>query len=64
LDIERGGLVKSTRSVIKQDVGVFEEPGRDEQRQRDADEARFSGDEQQEGEDNDYGYGSATRRAD
>ena len=63
LDVEGGRLVKSPRGVVKQDVCVLEEPGGNEQRQRDADETSFSGNEEQESEDNDYRYGSATQRA-
>jgi hypothetical protein len=54
-----GGLIEPAHRVIKQDVGVFEEPGSDEQCQGNPDQPRFGCHEEQEGEDHDDRRGPA-----
>ncbi len=62
-NVEGGRLIEAAHGMVKQDVGVFEEPGDDEQSQRNSDEPSFNCDEEQEREDQDNGCSSAPRRA-
>ena len=61
LNVEGRRLIESAHRVIKQDVGVFEEPGDNEQCQGNADQPRFACHEEQEGEDHDDRRGPAAR---
>jgi len=64
LNVEGGRLIESAHRVIEQDVGVLKEPRGDEQCQGNADQQRFGGHEEQEGEDYDDRCGAPARRSD
>jgi hypothetical protein len=61
LDVEHGWFVEAACGVVEQDEGVFEEPGVDEEAERDSDEPGFEGDGKEEGEEDYHGCCSATR---
>jgi len=44
LDVESGRFVKAANGVVEQDVGVLEEPGRQYEGEREAEEAGLGGD--------------------
>jgi len=58
-DVEGGRLVEAADRVVKEDVGVFEEPGDQYQGQRDAEETCSGGEGEEEGEDDQDAGGSA-----
>jgi len=63
LNVERRRLIESMHGVVKQDVGVFEEPGGDEKCERYADEARLFSHVKQDRENQDDRNGAAAQRA-
>ena len=63
LNVEGRRLIESAHSVIKQDVGVLEEPGRYEQGHRNAGQFHIGCHDEQEGEDHEDRCGPAARRS-
>lgn len=58
LDVESRRFVEAANRVVKQDVGVLEEPGRQYEGERNAEEAGLGGDGEKQGKDNDDAGGS------
>jgi len=61
LNVEGWRLIESAHGVIKQDVGVFEEPGRYEQGDGNAGQFHIGCHDEQEGEDHDDRRGPTAR---
>jgi len=59
LDVEGRWFVEAAHGVIKQDVCVLEEPGRNDQGQWNAQQSGFGGEGENEGEHDDDAGGSA-----
>jgi hypothetical protein len=59
LDVESGRFVEAANGVVEQDVGVLEEPGREDAGHRDAEQAGMGGDGEEQGEDDEDAGGSA-----
>jgi hypothetical protein len=59
LDVEHGWFIETARGVVKQDEGVFEEPGVDDERERYADQSRIGREREQQCENDDDSGGPA-----